>query len=46
MTYIFRQGDLPKLDVQVGRGADFTVWRAQWDAYATLSGLVKDALDK
>ena len=43
MTYVFRQGDLPK---QIDRGTNFTAWRAQWDAYATLSGLDKEALDK
>ena len=41
MTYVFRQSDLPKLDLQVDRGTDFAAWRAQWQAYATLSGLDK-----
>ena len=39
MTYVFRQGDLPKLDLQVDRGTDFAAWRSQWDAYFCLSGL-------
>lgn len=38
-SYVFRQGDLPKLDLHVDRGTDFTAWRAQWDAYSSLSGL-------
>ena len=39
MPYVFRQSDLPKLDIQVDRGADFEAWRAQWTSYCTLSGL-------
>ena len=39
MAYVFRQGDLPKLDLQVDRGTDFKAWRSQWDAYLSLSGL-------
>jgi len=39
MPYIFRQGDLPKLDVQVDCGSDFTAWKAQWESYMSLSGL-------
>ena len=39
MPYIFRQTDLPKLDIQVDRGADFEAWKAQWTSYSTLSGL-------
>ena len=39
MTYTFRQGDLPKLDLQVDRGTDFTAWRTQWESYCSLSGL-------
>ena len=46
MAYVFRQGDLPKLDLQIDRGTDFAAWRAQWEAYATLSGLDKEAPDK
>ena len=47
MPYVFRQSDLPKLDIQVDRGADFEVWKAQWTSYCTLSGLAgKDAATK
>ena len=41
MLYVFRQGDLPKVDLQVDRGTDFTAWKAQWEAYMRLSGLDK-----
>ena len=46
MAFVFRQGDLPKLDLQVDRGADFQVWKAQWDVYISLSGLDKQAQSK
>ena len=39
MPYVFRLTDLPKLDIQVDRGADFEAWKAQWTSYSTLSGL-------
>ena len=39
MSFTFRQGDLPKLDLQVDRGTDFKAWKAQWQAYFSLSGL-------
>ena len=39
MSYVFRQGDLPKLDLQVDRGTDFAAWKSQWHAYLSLSGL-------
>ena len=42
MSYTFRTGDLPKLDLQVNRGSDFKAWRSQWDAYLSLSGLDKE----
>ena len=29
----------PKLDLQVDRGSDFKAWKAQWQAYYSLSGL-------
>ena len=38
-SYTFRQGNLPKLDLQVDRGSDFKAWKSQWDAYIRLSGL-------
>ena len=42
MPYTFRQGDLPKLDLQVDRGTDFTAWKAQWGSYISLSELDKE----
>ena len=39
MAYVFRQGDLPKLDLQVDKGSDFKAWKTQWEAYLSLSGL-------
>ncbi len=42
MPYTFRQGDLPKLDLQVDRGTDFVAWKAQWDSYISLSELDKE----
>ena len=39
MTYTFRAGDLPKLDLDVDRGSDFLAWEKQWNSYMTLSGL-------
>lgn len=46
MTYTFRQGDLPKLDLQIDRGSDFAAWKAQWDSYASLSGLSEESATK
>ena len=37
--YTFRQNDLSKLDIHIDRGTDFDAWRAQWEAYRSLSGL-------
>lgn len=39
MPFTFRQGDLPKLDLQVDFGSDFQAWKRQWQAYFSLSGL-------
>ena len=39
MAYAFRQGDLPKLDLQVDRRTDFKARKTQWEAYLSLSGL-------
>ena len=44
--YVFRKGDLPKLDLQVDRGSDFLAWKSQWDAYLSLSGLGTQAQTK
>ena len=46
MSYVFRQGDLPKVDIQVDRGADFAAWKTQWDAYLSLSGLGEEDMAK
>ena len=46
MAYVFRPGDLPKLDLQVDRGTDFKTWQLQWDAYVSLSGLDKQSQAK
>ena len=46
MPYIFQQGDLPKLDIQVDRGSYFTVWKAQWESYMSLSGLSEESDEK
>ena len=46
MTYTFRQGDLPKLDLQVDRGTDFQAWKTQWEAYLSLSALGDQAQTK
>ena len=39
MSFVFRPGDLPKLDLQLDRGANFKAWKTQWEAYLALSGL-------
>jgi len=36
--YVFHQGDLPILDLQVDRGSDFSAWQTQWESYVSLSG--------
>ncbi|XP_065896213.1 uncharacterized protein [Dysidea avara] len=46
MPYVFRQGDLPKLDIQIDRGSDFAAWQAQWESYMSLSGLSEESADK
>ena len=45
-SYTFRQGDLPKLDLQIDRGTEFTAWRTQWNSYSSLSGLVNEDATK
>ena len=44
--YTFRLSDLPRLDLQVDKGTDFTAWRIQWDSYCSLSGLAKEVAEK
>ena len=46
MPYTFRQGDLPKLDLEVDKGSDFIAWNDQWEAYRTLSGLSDEEANK
>ena len=36
---IFKQGNLSKLDIQIDRVTDFTVWMTQWRSYCNLLGL-------
>ena len=46
MPYILRQGDLPKLDLQLDRGTDFAAWKLQWDSYISPSGLAGEDTQK
>ena len=46
MAYVLRQGDLPKLDLQVNRDTDFKAWIVQRQAYFSLSGLDTQGNDK
>ena len=46
MPYIFRQGDLPKLDLQIDRGSNFATWKVQWDSYLSLLGLDNEGAAK
>ncbi len=43
MSYTFRAGDLPKLDLDVDRGSDLLAWEKQWNSYMILSGLADSA---
>ena len=43
MPYVFRQTDLPKLDIQVDIGSDFEEWKDQWASYCTLSKLAEES---
>ena len=45
-TYTFCQSDLPKLDLQVDRGTNFSPWRIQWESYYSLSSLEKEDTQK
>lgn len=45
-TYMFRLGDLPRLDLQVDCRTDFKAWKSQWAAYFSLSGLDKQPATK
>ena len=46
VPYTFQLSDLPKLDLQVDKGTDFTAWRIQWECYCNLSGLAGQAAEK
>jgi len=37
MPYVFRQTDLPKLDILVDRGSKLEAWKEQWTSYCTLA---------
>ena len=43
---MFRQGDLPKLELQVDRGRNFSAWRMQWEPYCSLSSLEREEATK
>jgi len=43
---MFRQGDLPKLDLQLDRGTEFEAWKSQWESYSSLSGPVEKVAGK
>jgi len=45
-SYTFRLSDLPKLDLQVDRGTDFTAWLLQWQSYCNLSELAGQEASK
>ena len=44
-SYTFRLNDLPKLDLQIDRGTNFTTWRLQWRSYCSLSGLASKQVE-
>ena len=46
MAFVFRQGDLPKLHLQVDRSSDFKAWKIQWEAYFSLSDLDDQTTEK
>ena len=43
MPYTFRLSDLPKLDLQVDKGANFEAWKTQWTSYVSLSELGEES---
>ena len=45
-SYVFQQGDLPKLDLQIDHGSDFSAWQTQWESYTSLSGLSGESPEK
>ena len=42
MPYVFRQDDLPKLDIQIDHGSDYAAWQAQLESYMSLSRLSEE----
>ena len=46
MAFVFRQRDLPKLDLQLDRGSDFKAWKIHWEAHFSLSGLDDQVAEK
>ena len=46
MPYVFCQGDLPELDLQLDCGTEFEAWKSQWESYSSLSGLAEEAAAK
>ena len=46
LSYVFRQGDLPKLDLKINCGSDFSAWQTQWESYMSLSGLGEETAVK
>ena len=45
MPYTFRRSDIPKLDLDVDRGASFKAWLEEWAAYSAVSQLGKEDSD-
>ena len=43
---MFCLSDLPKLDLQIDKGTDFTTWHLQWKSYCSLSGLANEEASK
>ena len=46
MPYVFQQGDLPRLDLQVDCRSDFQAWQARWELYTSLSEFLEESNDK
>ena len=45
-SYVFHQGDLPKLELQIDRSSDFSAWQTQWELYMSLPGLGEETAVK
>ena len=46
MACNFWQGDFPKFDLEVDQGTDFSTYKAQWEAYMSLSVLDREPQTK